>query len=77
MSYATYIVGKDALLNPGAIALLDEFGAATRRQKYLASWRILHIDRFERVTRPLPASTGHKIQFYSYAMTAPPSFGGK
>lgn len=63
MSYVTYIMGAQAIYNPEMLNALDMFGAAMRRGRYLASWRILHVDGFEG-TPHIPRRSGRPIQFF-------------
>jgi hypothetical protein len=47
VSYSTYILGKNALFNFDMLNGLEMFNARLRRDRCLASWRILHVDGFE------------------------------
>ena len=50
-----------------------QLGASVRRNYFLASWRVLHIDGFEQgfeIMRSLPARTGKTLQFYTHALKA-------
>ena len=67
-AYKTYVMGADAFFD-GALhdACIQLFGSV-RRNRYLSTWRMLHIDGFEEgfeIMRPLPARTGKTLQFYS------------
>jgi hypothetical protein len=64
MSTWTYILGRDAIFNQDILNAFEMFGAEFRRQKHLASWRILHVDGFESTPR-LPQYSGRQIQFFT------------
>lgn len=65
MSHQTYLTGTRMIYDPAVLKSLDMFGAALRRGRYLATWRILHIDGFEGTPR-IPQRSGRQIQFFDF-----------
>ena len=71
-AYRTYVMGKVMGLDLG-------LSTRYRRQKYLSSWRILHVDGLEYRSAfmdmvPLPACTGKTLQFYTFTEVAVPPY---
>jgi len=60
----TYIMGKDAIYNLEMLDAIQRFGVAILRGRYLATWRILHVDGFEGTPR-LPRRSGRQLQFFA------------
>ena len=75
--YSTYMVGLDAYFDSDVLYQAGiQLGASVRRNHFLASWRVLHIDGFEQgfeIMQPLPARSGKTLQFYSPVFVADPA----
>jgi len=73
--YRTYIMGT-AAFDPDMAEVLHEVTYRWRRTRWLATWRVLHVDGFEASSEPawaqmcpLPVRTGHTFRMYAFTRT--------